>query len=209
MRQNTWPICLSYWVSCRAVDVRRFCNDYRKSPLVVLATQNAPSYHTQGNQTRAFHEGSSIGRSCLSVTLVVLGIIRRLLFPSFPLRSDKHESDGLPHPVHQQHETFHRDTVQHPSVPSIYSVIDYCLVNYTIFCSEGLSAVVLKSENEMKTWAKLFPAVPQFVLHEPGTCFHTVSSWKWPLLLCFSRCSILLSKKQGSPICLPVTLGVF
>jgi hypothetical protein len=54
---------------------------------------------------------------CLSVTLVVLGIIRRLLFPSFPLRSDKHQSDGLPHPVHQKHETFHRDKVQHPSVP--------------------------------------------------------------------------------------------
>ncbi len=54
----------------------------------------------------------------LSVILGVLGIIRRLLFPSFPLRYDKHSSDCLPHPVHQKHETFHRDTVQHPSVPS-------------------------------------------------------------------------------------------
>ena len=34
MRQNTWPICQSYWVSCRAVDVRRFCKDYRKSSLL-------------------------------------------------------------------------------------------------------------------------------------------------------------------------------
>jgi len=34
MRQNTWPICQSYWVSCRAVDVRRFRKDYRKSSLL-------------------------------------------------------------------------------------------------------------------------------------------------------------------------------
>jgi hypothetical protein len=33
MRQNTWPICLSYRASCRAVDVRRFHNDDRKSSL--------------------------------------------------------------------------------------------------------------------------------------------------------------------------------
>ncbi len=53
-------------------------------------------------------------------------IIGRLLFPSLPLRDDKHACDGLLHPVHRKHDKFHRDKVQHPSVPSIYSVIDYC-----------------------------------------------------------------------------------
>jgi len=51
------------------------------------------------------------------VTLSVLQMIGHLLFPSFPLRYDKHSSDGSLHPVHQQHEKFHRDKVQHPSVP--------------------------------------------------------------------------------------------
>ncbi len=44
MRQNTWPIGLSYWASCRAVDVRRFCNDYRKSSLVSWLLRTCAGY---------------------------------------------------------------------------------------------------------------------------------------------------------------------
>jgi hypothetical protein len=171
MRQNTWPIGLSYWASCRAGDVRRFCKDYRKSSLLSwLLRTSLLTLRRATKQEHFMKEAALVEAVCRSRwlyclpsssplfplivslaskllggclihlvtmlgnqvmmgvnhTLVVLRIIRRLLFPSFPLRSDKHSSDGLPHPVHQQHEKFHRDKVQHPSVPSIYSIIDYC-----------------------------------------------------------------------------------
>jgi hypothetical protein len=95
MRQNKWPICLSYWASCRSRDVHRFCHDYRKSSSLYWLLRSSILTICRETKLEPFmKEEALIEDVCLS-RWASWGS-SDAWSPSFPLRSDQHSSDGWP-----------------------------------------------------------------------------------------------------------------